>query len=848
MNDFRLSTDVRPTRYALRFDLDLEAWTVRGEATIAIQLARPARAVTLHAVGLELATGDAVRAISYDAEAQTATLELERELPAGAAQLHVRWTGAIVEKLRGLYRSTRPGERYAATQFEAADARWAFPCFDEPAFKARYAIELVHDRSLVALSNMPVLRTEDRPSDRRLTAFAETPPISSYLVAFTVGPYEATPVRRTASGVACRVWLPKGTAALGLYARDAHVRAIEYLEEYTAIGYPFAKVDAIGLADFDHGAMENPGAITYRMTLLAADERTASTATFKAVFSVAAHELTHMWWGDLVTMAWWNDLWLNESFASFVGEKCTATLNPEWGFWRDVVAQNTPAFNLDSLVSTHPISMAAKNVEEAEERFDAVTYLKGQGVLRMIESYLGADTFRRGVRIYLERHRWANATAADFWRALDEASGRDVTALATAWITESGHPLVTCAVRERPDGLTIALDQERFFADPGVAATAQRWPVPMVFRYGTPDGRIAELRYLLADATGSVDLPGASWYYPNGAGAGFYRTAFDDRSIALLARGIAKLTAEERLALLDNHWALARAKKTTLGQVLELVNDLRGEDDRAVITQLAEILGWIADHALRPSTEAPFRALVDALVRPQLDKLGWDVRADDTADEREKRQVVIRTLGATAAASDVRLEARRRVGAHLAGTAPLAPDVAGPIASVGAIDGDRALYDRYVARMREAQATDPQEEARFRGALTQFHEPALVRTFAEAVFTDLIRDQDRTLLYGRLLGQAHSRALAWEALKAEWDRYIVPMDPGGKQRAVTAIGQLTPRALADDAIAFLQHRQSPDIKATAAQAIERIRLGAANAERMAQELDDALGRIAQPAG
>ena len=378
MNDFRLAKDVRPTRYALQFDLDLEAWTFTATGTIGLQLAHPIRELTLHSVDLDIKTGVHVKGVRYDEESQTATLTLAGEIPAGQHDLKIQWSGTIAEKLRGLYRSTRPGERYAATQFEAADARRAFPCFDEPEFKARYTVALVHDASLAAISNLPVERTETLATGRRLTVFQETPVMSSYLLAFTVGPYESTPPAQTKRGTECRVWLPKGTADQAIFARDSHVKAVEWLETYTNIPYPFGpKVDAIGIPDFESGAMENPGAITYRTTLLAADQKTASMATFKAVFSVAAHELTHMWWGDLVTMAWWNDLWLNESFASFVGEKCTAAVNPDWRFTRDVVAQNTPAFNLDSLLSTHPISMEAKNVDEANERFDAVTYLKG---------------------------------------------------------------------------------------------------------------------------------------------------------------------------------------------------------------------------------------------------------------------------------------------------------------------------------------------------------------------------------------------------------------------------------------------------------------------------------------
>ena len=848
MNDFRLAKDVRPTRYGLQFDLDLERWTFSGSGTIGLVLARPAREITLHSVDLDIKAAGDIASVTYDEESQTATLRLTTERPAGQHELKLEWRGTIAEKLRGLYRSTRPGERYAATQFEAADARRAFPCFDEPEFKARFTLTLVHETSLAAIANMPIERTETLANGRQRTSFRETPLMSSYLVAFTVGPYDATETAKTRTNVECRVWLPKGTADQAIYARDSHLKAIEWLEGYTGIPYPFGpKVDAIGIPDFEAGAMENPGAITYRTTLLAADQKTASTATFKAVFSVAAHELTHMWWGDLVTMAWWNDIWLNESFASFVGEKCTANVNPDWRFTRDVVAQNTPAFNLDSLVSTHPISMEAKNVDEANERFDAVTYLKGQGVLRMIENYLGENDFRSGVRIYLDRHKWANATAGDFWRALDEASGRDVTGLATAWITEPGHPLVTCTARETPAGITVELAQARFFADPGQAPTAQVWPVPLVIRYGTRDGSVKELRHLLDRASGSVELPGAVWYFPNAGGVGFYRYAFDDRSIALLAKAIGALAPEERLSLLDDLWALARANRATVGQVLDLVAALKGEDDLYVLRSLSEILGWLSQNVVRGDMDRPFRALADTTFRPQLEKLGWENRADDTSDEREKRQLVISALGHTAAAADVRSEARRRIDAHLDGSARLQPDVAGPIASVAAIGGDAALYERYVARMKEAQKADPQEEQRFRVALTDFRDPAIVSRFAGSIFTDLIRDQDRALLLFRMHGLAHAREAAFRTLETAWDTYVAKMDPGGKQRCTTAPGQLTPRKLVDEAAAFLRAKQTPDIKETVAQSVERMRIGAANAERMTGELGNALGRIAQPA-
>ena len=463
----------------------------------------------------------------------------------------------------------------------------------------------------------------------------------------------------------------------------------------------------------------------------------------------------------------------------------------------------------------------------------------------MLESFIGAESFRAGVRIYLERHREANASASDFWRALDEASGRDVSKIADAWIHEPGHPLVSCAVAEEAGGLRVTLSQSRFFADPTVPDTGQRWPVPVVIRYGTAGG-VREQRVLLEGAAETVALPGATWYYPNAEGTGFYRTSFDARSSALLAANVGLLTPEERLALLDNQWALARAQKASIAQILELIAGLRGEDDRYVLALLSEIAGWLASHAVTDATEAAFRRTVDALFRPQLSRLGWDVRPDEPPDDREKRAIVLAALGLIAAAPDVRGEARRRVDAHLAGKETLHPDIARAAIGVAATEGDLVLWQRYVQRMQVAAQSDAQEEARFRGALTDFEDPAIVDRTADAIFTALIRDQDRSLLYVRLLGLRHAREIGWKALQRHWDSHVVAMDPAGKQRCVTAASQLSPRELCHQAIEFLRAKQTPDLKETVAQAVERVRLLSATSEKMSGELADALRSASQP--
>jgi len=842
--NFRLSKDTLPSRYELRFDLDLDTWTSKGWERITLRTAKAVREIVLHSVELDITKAsidgtDFLESQRPEHEAQVVVLRFAKDIPAGEHTLEIEWNGGIRDSLRGLYRSVRGEERYAATQFEAADARRAFPCFDEPEFKATFAVEVLHPVGNVAIANMPVESQKPDGEWRTRTRFKETPVrISSYLVAFTVGPYEATPEALTPSKIPVRVWLPPGLASQAIFARDAHVRSVEWLQEYTAIPYPFIKVDAIGIPDFEAGAMENPGAITYRTRLLAADDKNASVVTLKGVFSTAAHELTHMWWGDLVTMRWWTDLWLNESFASFVGEKCTASLNPEWGYWRDFVADSTSAFNLDALASTHPISIEVKNAEEASERFDAITYTKGAAVLRMIESYLGEDTFRDGVRIYLDRHKTANASADDFWKALDEASGQDVTAIMNTWIKESGHPIVSITLRDEGAGI-FELAQTRYYSDREAAPSTQLWPVPLVLRYGTDDG-IREERVLLRDARTKVNLAGAKWVFPNAGGRGFYRWQLDDAADRMLDRGVRELAPEERLSLVDNMWALTRTGRVPLATFLRRLDTLAGEDDRAVIASISDALTWLSGYAVREKTEGPFARFIDAFYRPIFDKVGWRPRDGEDSDTREKRGRVIGMLGFHAQAEDIRRGALDRALRHLDGTEPLHPDGAGVILSVAATDGDDKLWDRYVKRMQAAQAGDAQEEARFRQALIAFEDDHLARRTAEAIFSPLIRTQDRGLMVVPLLQGRRTRDAGWEAIRDRWDADIATAEPLLKQRYVNAVSQLTTQRYVDEATTFLEGKRTSDIAEAVKQSVERLRVNTAAAERLATELDEAL--------
>lgn len=847
--NFRLPRTVWPRRYALVIAADLERWQFRGTVQIDAQVQEPTARVYLHAVDLAIdearafygGTWRAANRVAMDTDAETIALDFAEALPQGSVRLDLSFRGQILDRLRGFYRSEKDGLRYAATQFEAADARRAFPCFDEPEFKARFAVVLIVPAGVVAISNGAEISRRPLESGNWEFRFAETPPISSYLVAWCIGPFEATEVAYTASGVPVRVWLPQGMANKGAYAREAHVRSLTYLEDYTGIAYPYGKVDAIGLPDFEAGAMENPGAITYRLTVIAADPERASLATRKAIFSTAAHELTHMWWGDLVTMAWWDDLWLNESFATFIGSKATADLNAAWDLWRDFVAALQRPFQLDALTSTHPISFPVANAKQATERFDVITYWKGAAVVRMIESFLGAEAFRQGVRAYLQKYREANATAEDFWHELSAASGHAVGEMANAWIRQPGHPVIELNTAFAAGGIDIQVRQARFFADPQqpISASDSSWPIPVVWKYGTADG-IAEKRAVLSGAEASVRLPGARWYYPNGGASGFYRFVLDDAALEALVPAIQRgLGAHERLNLLDNQFALVRARRRTMATYFRLLRGYLEETDRAVVGTFIDHLAWLWLHVVDERIEQQFAAFVEQLLWPQWQSLGWDPRPQDSDDDRLRRAAVAGALGSMAQSTTIRNEARERLERYWSDPKSLDPNLVSVVANVAASDGDAALYQRYLERKRQA-SSDPEEEYRFLLALASFEHPALIQRTLDLALSDEVRAQDRPFLLGALLGRRKARPAAWKFVRAQWQTLTELLDPMLLQNLIRALAQVTYLPAATEVCSFLQDHVQEETRETTAQVCEQLRLDAATVERLRTELPGAL--------
>ena len=843
---FRLPADVRPTRYDLHLEPDLEGGGFRGEVRIALRLARPRAEIVLHAAELAIERAVAhtdgremparVRLSRAD---ETAALRFARPLAAGEATLALRFSGRLNQHLRGLYAASADGSRYAFSQCEAADARRILPCLDEPAFKARFRVAVTVRDGETAVSNGPLEREEPVPGGRVLR-FAETPPLSTYLLALAVGRLEASAPRQLGP-VPIRVWHVPGKGRLVGFALEAAAEALGRLQDYFDIPYPYGKLDLVAVPDFEAGAMENAGAVFFRETLLLLDPATASLAERKRAAEVIAHELAHMWYGDLVTMAWWDDLWLNEAFATWMAYRVVADWRPEWRMWQGFEHDRSAALVMDALANTHPIYARVRSVAEATENFDAITYEKGAAVVRMIEHYLGPDAFRGGVRLYMRRHREGNTVAADLWRALEEASGKPVARVAQAWIAQPGFPLVTIAPAGDGGRAALAVRQERFFADPRVPAARRRvkWPVPLVVKW-RGGGDAATERYLVDQARDRLELPAraaSAWYFGNADAGGFYRVAHDpaDRA-ALLADLSAGLTAVERLALAGDQWALVRGGRAPIESFLDLADALGEETDYDVLDGIAGPLDLIDEQVAEPGSavQAGFRAWIARRFGPQLERLGWAAAPGEDDSTRLRRAALVRLVGGVAEAPAVLAEARRRLDAYLADRSALEPNLADPVVSLAARVGDLALYDRYRAAV--AAAATPQERRRFLLSLGSFRtRPARERTLA-AVLTPEIPTQDVAFLLMRLLSNPAARGETWKFMTRKWAALRRRIPPLMISRLIEVTPALREPGYGRELGRFFRTHPVPEATRAVKQALEVFRLNAELRRRTAPGL------------
>src|SRR3954469_642124 len=584
----RLPTVVTPSHYDLKFTVDLPRERFEGTETIRVAVAEPTARVVLHASEItfrEVTIGAGAAAqtakVTLDEAAQTATLTVPKPLATGANEIHITFSGILNSQLRGFYISKTKLRKYAVTQFEATDARRAFPCFDEPAFKATFGVTLTVDRGDTAISNGKVLSDVPGPAVTQHTmTFATTAKMSSYLVAMAVGDFKC--LDGAADNIPIRICATPDKRDLGRLALESAEQILHFYNAYYAIKYPFGKLDVVAVPDFAAGAMENTGAIFYRETDLLAETKSASVDTRKKIAAILAHEMAHQWFGDLVTMQWWDDIWLNEGFATWMSNKPLAAAHPDWNIDVDEADENRTALGLDSLKTTRPIHADVSTPAQIDEAFDAIAYQKGAAVLRLIESYVGAETFKKGVNAYLQAHAYGNAGAEDFSKAIAAASGKPVERILPTFINQPGVPLLNVSLACANGRNAVTLKQQRFFVDAS-NNEAGRWQIPICLK---APGQTLPSCDVLTEESRTMTVAGACtpWVFANAGAHGYYRTAYPpDVLKAMAPRVETDLTAPERLSLLDDEWAVVRAGRHGAGDYLTLVSGFGREQTSGVM-------------------------------------------------------------------------------------------------------------------------------------------------------------------------------------------------------------------------------------------------------------------------
>ena len=829
----RLPAGVRPREVDLRVELDpAKSDRFRGEVEIQLELARPRRSLRLHAVDLAVSRpriewpgGSARGRIRWLRSAEMIEVQLPRTVPAGAARLRLAFAGRLRRDLCGLYAARSGRLRFAFTQLEAADARKFFPCFDEPALKARFRLTVTTGAANAVVSNAPVARTRRGPRGRKTVEFRPTPPLSTYLVALAVGPLaRSKPVRLGPTEI--RIWHAPGKQRLTGFGLEAARESLARLERWFGLPYPYEKLDLVAVPDFEFGAMENAGAVFFRETLLLLDPATATLAEQKRAAEVIAHELAHMWFGDLVTMAWWDDLWLNEAFATWLAFAVVDDWKPEWRIWHDFQHGRAAALELDALRNTHPIYSPVRTAAEASQNFDLITYEKGASVVRMLERYLGAAVFRRGVRRYIRRHREGNTVAADLWRALSEASGQAIEPLARAWIERAGHPVVSVRRVEGPARTRVELAQTRFAETRrGAPRRAPPWPIPWVARVVGPGGGRGRLtRHLLTRARETVALPRGRvrLVYGNADESGFFRPHHAGADLAALLAAPSRLTAVERMGLADHQWALARAGRAPLASLLELVAAWSGEPDPDMLAALQRPLGFLADVLVpdaAPACAAALRGFAAACFGPAFEAAGWDPARGESAEARLRRAALLGLVGGVAGEPNVLAEAARRCERYLDDRRSIDANLADGVVSLAARVGDASLHRRLAAAA--AAASTPQEQRRFLLALGAFRAPDLVAKSLALSLTEAVATQDVAFLLLRLLANPAAREASWDFLRSRWPRLRRRLPPLLTGRLIEATWQLATPAHRREVASFFARHPVPAGERALRQALER---------------------------
>jgi len=819
---YRLPRTVLPSRYAVSLAPDLENASFTGSVTISATATEAVSEVVLNAIELD------VHSVTVNGESATFSLndELERliinhAVSAGELTIDITFTGILNDKLRGFYRSTFVDESgttrtIATTQMQSTDCRRAFPCFDEPEFKSTFSIDLTFNNDLLAVSNGKEIRREELPNNQVRVWFSETMTMSTYLVAFVVGPLEATaPVM--VGDIPLRVIHVPGKSHLTDFGLKVGAFCIDWFQTYYGIPYPSDKCDLLALPDFAAGAMENLGCITFREVLLLVDPETSTQVEQELVAAVVAHELAHMWFGDLVTMRWWNGIWLNEAFATFMEVAATDAFAPQWKMWTSFGLDRTAAFEVDSLHSTRTVEFPVESPADADGMFDVLTYQKGGALLRMLEQYLGPDRFRAGVSHYLKTHSYGNTETGDLWDAIEHVVSTDsgenvpVRRLMDSWIWQSGYPLVSARI----DNNELVLSQRQFTFDNNPNATL--WVVPIHVQIGNTITKVLletdEVRLPLADPSAVIVV--------NAGGPGFYRVEYSAELMSRITGStLATLTTLERYNLVDDAWNAVVSNAMSADRFVDFARGFTEENDLAVWQAMSLALRGLG-RLLTRNEMPPFNEFVSQLVSPAYARLG-ETPSENEDDLVSKLRGLLLSLLATLG-NDT--SAQQRCRDILFNNASTDPELVAASTTVVASTGTAADYEWFVTQFKNAST--PQEKVRMLYALAEFDDAELMKKTCALAFSGDVKSQDAPFLLARCIGNKYHGSIAWAAVQENWD-YANKTFPGNTiVRMVSTMTTLNTPDLEAQVTAFFSEHPIPQATKTLEQALERQKVNVA---------------------
>ncbi len=837
---YRLPTAVRPRHYEITLDARPGRETFHGSVTIRLAVETPVNVIELHARDLAITSARlttasgamTVASVVMDAEREIAVVTPEGRVPAGEATLALDFNGHLSPSLEGLFLSKDGPDELLCSQCEATGARAIIPCWDEPTFKASFTWTVTTAPGQTVLTNGRPLGAEPSADRASVTwRFAATKPMSSYLIAIAIGDFASTP-ERVVNGVPLRVWALKGKEALGTFALDVTAELLPFYEDYFAAPYHFDKLDNVAVPNFGAGAMENAGLIVSRAPVLLLDERAASRREELLVAEVTAHEFAHMWFGDLVTMRWWDDLWLNEAFATWMSNHAIDALRPQYRAWDEARVGSDAGLAADSLVSSHPIYHPVSTPRAVMENFDVITYQKGAAVLRMTHDFLGDEAFRAGLRAYMAEFAESNATGADLWRHLQQASDLPVSAMMEGWILQAGHPLIDVSLDAdgAPGEARIQVSQRRFYSAANAPASDELWRVPMQVRY-EDDAGVHTTRYLLAERSASFVIPVSGelrWLYANAGEIGFYRQRLDATLLARVQAHLARLTPAEQRGLLRDQWALVSNGSQPIAVYLDTLAALSGGEDELLIGQIVgEHLGrtrTLLEFAGDERALAGYRAWVARLFAGKMAALGYEPRAGEPVETSRLRASTLSAMAVFARDPEAIAQARRLQEREAADPAAVDPNLAPVAISATASAGDAATYDRFLTLYQERKggAFSPDQIERYAGAFALFEPDELTtRTTTlmgqgETVFP--IQAQLQILV--AMLSRPRTQRKAWDFIRSNWD-FIQVRAPFLTPRLVEFTGALS-ESMRDEAVAFWDERLKGEYAGPYARALERI--------------------------